>query len=81
MKAAIANSEHKVEVVEKTLRPLKTGEARLRMECCGVCHTDLHVKNGDFGDKTGVTLGHEGIGIVEEVAPDVTSLKRALPIL
>ena len=75
MKAAIATSEHQVEVVEKTLRPLKTGEARLRMECCGVCHTDLHVKNGDFGDKTGVTLGHEGIGIVEEVAPDVTSLK------
>ena len=37
MKAAIANSEHQVEVVEKTLRPLKTGEARLRMECCGVC--------------------------------------------
>lgn len=38
----------------KTLRPLKHGEALLKMECCGVCHTDLHVKNGDFGDKTGV---------------------------
>lgn len=45
------------------------------MECCGVCHTDLHVKNGDFGDKTGVILGHEGIGVVAEVGPGVTSLK------
>lgn len=53
MKAAIATREHQVDVVEKTLRPLKNGEARLRMECCGVCHTDLHVKNGDFGDKNG----------------------------
>lgn len=44
------------------------------MECCGVCHTDLHVKNGDFGDKTGVILGHEGIGIVKEIGPGVTSL-------
>ena len=44
------------------------------MECCGVCHTDLHVKNGDFGDKTGVIIGHEGIGIVKEVGPGVTSL-------
>ena len=35
----------------------------------------MHVKNGEFGDKTGVTLGHEGIGIVQEVAPGVTSLK------
>lgn len=43
--------------------------------CCGVCHTDLHVKNGDFGDKTGVILGHEGIGVVAEVGPGVTSLK------
>lgn len=45
------------------------------MECCGVCHTDLHVKNGDFGDKTGVILGHEGIGVVQKVGPGVTSLK------
>lgn len=45
------------------------------MECCGVCHTDLHVKNGDFGDKTGVILGHEGIGIVKEIGLGVTSLK------
>ncbi len=39
------------------------------MECCGVCHTDLHVKNGDFGDKTGVILGHEGVGVVQQVGP------------
>lgn len=39
------------------------------MDCCGVCHTDLHVKNGDFGDKTGVILGHEGVGVVQQVGP------------
>ncbi len=75
MKAAVVTHDHQVEIKEKTLRPLRHGEARLKMECCGVCHTDLHVKNGDFGDKTGVILGHEGIGVVEEVGPGVTSLK------
>lgn len=75
MKAAVVTKDHRVAVVEKTLRALEHGEARLKMECCGVCHTDLHVKNGDFGDTTGITLGHEGIGIVEEVGPGVTSLK------
>lgn len=45
------------------------------MEYCGVCHTDLHVANGDFGKVPGRILGHEGIGIVTEVADDVTSLK------
>lgn len=62
MKAAVVTHDHQVNVTEKTLRPLEYGEALLKMECCGVCHTDLHVKNGDFGDKTGVILGHEGIG-------------------
>ncbi len=75
MKAAVVTQDHQVNVVEKTLRPLQHGEALLAMECCGVCHTDLHVKNGDFGDKTGVILGHEGIGVVKSVGPGVTSLK------
>lgn len=75
MKAAVVNKDHTVGVVDKTLRALKHGEALLKMECCGVCHTDLHVKNGDFGDKTGVILGHEGIGIVKEVGPGVSALK------
>ncbi|CAO97483.1 alcohol dehydrogenase AdhP [Erwinia tasmaniensis] len=75
MKAAVVTHDHQVDVVEKTLRALQHGEALLTMECCGVCHTDLHVKNGDFGDKTGVILGHEGIGVVKSVGPGVTSLK------
>ena len=75
MKAIVATEDKKAKVVEKELRPLRYGEALLDMECCGVCHTDLHVKNQDFGDKTGVVLGHEGIGIVREVAEGVTTLK------
>ena len=75
MKAIVATKDKKAQVVEKELRPLEFGEALLDMECCGVCHTDLHVKNQDFGDKTGVVLGHEGIGIVKEVGPGVTTLK------
>ncbi len=79
MKAAVVTHDHQVNVTEKTLRPLEYGEALLKMECCGVCHTDLHVKNGDFGDKTGVILGHEGIGVVQKVGPGVTSLKPGDP--
>ncbi|AXF77615.1 alcohol dehydrogenase AdhP [Erwinia tracheiphila] len=75
MKAAVVNKDHSIDVIDKQLRALAHGEALLKMECCGVCHTDLHVKNGDFGDRTGVILGHEGIGVVKEVGPGVTSLK------
>lgn len=76
MKAVVVNPESTgVVVVEKELRPLEAGEALVQVEYCGVCHTDLHVANGDFGKVPGRVLGHEGIGIVTEVAPDVTSLK------
>ncbi|EXJ23994.1 Alcohol dehydrogenase [Alkalibacterium sp. AK22] len=75
MKAAVVTSDKRVEVKDKTIRPIRSGEALVDVEFCGVCHTDLHVKNADYGDKTGVTLGHEGIGVVREVADDVSSLK------
>ncbi len=75
MKAAVVTQDHKVRIEDKQLRALTHGEALLQMECCGVCHTDLHVKNGDFGDKTGVILGHEGIGVVKAIGPGVTALK------
>ncbi|MGQ7686573.1 alcohol dehydrogenase AdhP [Streptococcus suis] len=76
MKAVVVNPESTgVVVVEKELRPLETGEALVQIEYCGVCHTDLHVAQGDFGKVPGRVLGHEGIGIVTEIAPDVTSLK------
>ncbi|CAM3215269.1 alcohol dehydrogenase AdhP [Vagococcus fessus] len=75
MKAAVVTKDHRVSVEDKVLRPIKHGEALVDMEFCGVCHTDLHVKNADFGDVTGTVLGHEGIGVVKEIAEGVTSLK------
>ncbi|CYY47513.1 alcohol dehydrogenase AdhP [Streptococcus suis] len=76
MKAVVVNPESTgVVVVEKELRPLEAGEALVQIEYCGVCHTDLHVANGDFGKVPGRVLGHEGIGIVTEIAPGVTNLK------
>ncbi|MGQ2225933.1 alcohol dehydrogenase AdhP [Fructobacillus fructosus] len=77
MKAAVVRNtpDGYADIVEKTLRPIKANEALLDMEYCGVCHTDLHVAAGDYGNKAGTVLGHEGIGIVKEIGQDVTSLK------
>ena len=75
MKAAVVTHNHKVNVENKELRNLEPGEALVQTEYCGVCHTDLHVKNADFAAVTVRTLGHEGIGRVIKIADDVTSLK------
>ena len=77
MRAAVvtADSNGNVDLVDKEIRPLQAGEALVEVEYCGVCHTDLHVAAGDFGKKPGRVLGHEGIGIVKEVAPGVTRIQ------
>ena len=75
MKAIIATPDKRAKIIEKELRVLAPGEALLDMECCGVCHTDMHVKDQDFGNVSGITLGHEGIGRVAQIGEGVTSLK------
>ena len=77
MKAAVINDpvDGYVTVKDVTLPDLKPGEALVDMEYCGLCHTDLHVAAGDFGEKPGRIIGHEGVGRVAKVAPGVTSLK------
>jgi len=50
------------------------GEAVVRVQACGVCHTDLHYREGGINDDFPFLLGHEAAGVVEEVGPDVTSV-------
>jgi len=50
------------------------GEALVRVQACGVCHTDLHYKLGAIGDEFPYLLGHEAAGVVEAVGPGVTDV-------
>ncbi|HLW90473.1 MAG TPA: zinc-dependent alcohol dehydrogenase family protein [Roseiarcus sp.] len=50
------------------------GEIRLRIEACAVCRTDLHVVDGDLPDpKLPIIPGHEIVGIVDALGPDVSA--------
>lgn len=49
-------------------------EAVVRVLACGVCHTDLHYRDGHVGDEFPYLLGHEAAGIVESVGDGVTSV-------
>jgi D-arabinose 1-dehydrogenase-like Zn-dependent alcohol dehydrogenase len=52
------------------------GEVVVRIEASGLCHTDIHAAHGDWPVKPTppFTPGHEGVGIVEEIGPDVTEV-------
>ncbi len=49
------------------------GEALVTVQACGVCHTDLHYREGGINDDFPFLLGHEAAGVVEAVGPEVTS--------
>jgi S-(hydroxymethyl)mycothiol dehydrogenase len=50
------------------------GEAVVQVQACGVCHTDLHYKQGGISDDYPFLLGHEAAGIVESVGEGVTDV-------
>jgi S-(hydroxymethyl)mycothiol dehydrogenase len=50
------------------------GEALVVVKACGVCHTDVHYRDGGINDEFPFLLGHEAAGIVEAVGPDVTDV-------
>src|SRR5438045_1316259 len=50
------------------------GEALVQVQACGVCHTDLHYREGGINDDFPFLLGHEAAGIVESTGPDVTNV-------
>src|SRR6201989_2670626 len=51
------------------------GEAIVEIQACGVCHTDLHYREGGINDEFPLLLGHEAAGIVESVGEGVTGVQ------
>jgi S-(hydroxymethyl)mycothiol dehydrogenase len=50
------------------------GEALVKVQSCGVCHTDLHYREGGINDEFPFLLGHEAAGVVEAVGDGVTDV-------
>lgn len=60
------------EVPEPTPGP---GEVRIRVKACGICGTDLHIRDDTFPNYPPVVLGHEFSGVVDQLGPGVTGLE------
>ena len=75
VKAVIARAQGEpVELVTINVPDPGPGEAVVRIQACGVCHTDLHYREGGINDEFPFLLGHEAAGVVEAVGDDVTSV-------
>ena len=75
VRGVIARSEGApVEVATIVIPDPGPGEVVVAVQACGVCHTDLHYREGGINDEFPFLLGHEAAGIVESVGPDVTEV-------
>jgi S-(hydroxymethyl)glutathione dehydrogenase / alcohol dehydrogenase len=64
-----------LKVTEVDLAEPRAGEVLVRLEACGVCHTDMYTASGvDPSGYAPTVLGHEGAGVVERVGDGVSSL-------
>lgn len=85
MKAAVVKEFGKPLVIQEVPIPEpRDGEVLVKIEACGVCHTDLHAVDGDWPVKPnlkalgsgGFIPGHEGVGFVVKVGKGVTHIKE-----
>lgn len=70
----VAKAGGPLELVERDLPEPGRGEVRVRVQACGVCHSDMFAKEGVMGDATPFPIipGHEVIGLVDEIGEGVT---------
>ncbi len=75
VRAVIARAKDQpVELVTITVPDPGPGEVVVRVQACGVCHTDLHYRNGGISPHFPFLLGHEAAGVVEMVGDGVSKL-------
>lgn len=77
MKAAVCYEFGKPLVVEEVeIDPPKAGEVKIRIAACAICHSDVHLIRGEWGNEPPLIAGHEAAGIIEETGPGVSRLRR-----
>lgn len=76
MKAAVCREPGKITIEQVNLAPPKAKEVLVKTKFTGYCHSDFTGVEGGFGFPLPLVIGHETAGIIEEVGPGVTSVKK-----
>jgi D-arabinose 1-dehydrogenase-like Zn-dependent alcohol dehydrogenase len=74
--AVVHDFESPLTVEQVPMPELGPGQVRVKVEACGLCHTDLHAASGDWPIKPSPPFipGHEGVGLVTQTGPGVSEV-------
>jgi threonine dehydrogenase-like Zn-dependent dehydrogenase len=71
MKATVFHGPNEIRVEEVARPHAGAGEAVIRVTLTTICGTDLHIVRGEYPVKPGLIIGHEPVGVIEEIGPGV----------
>ena len=75
MKAVVFHEKDRIAVEEIPKPAPAAGEAVIRITLTTICGTDLHILRGEYPVKSGLVIGHEPVGVIEEIGEGVTGYK------
>ena len=75
IKVVVGGRTYPLSVEEIEIDPPQTGEVKVKIGACAICHSDVHLIRGNWGGDTPVVAGHEGAGVIAEVGSGVTAVK------
>lgn len=75
MKATVFHSPNNIRVEEVPRPSAGVDDAVIRITLTTICGTDLHIVRGEYAVKPGLVIGHEPVGVIEELGPGITGYK------
>ncbi len=75
MKALVFHGKNDIRVDEVARPHAGVGEAVIRITLTTICGTDLHIVRGEYPVRPGLIIGHEPVGVIEELGPGVTGFE------
>ncbi len=72
MKAAVFVKPGSIVLEEKPVPKVGSGDALIRITTTTICGTDIHILKGEYPVKPGLIVGHEPVGVIEEIGEGVT---------
>jgi threonine dehydrogenase-like Zn-dependent dehydrogenase len=81
MKANVFEGVNRISIKSKDVPKPGYNEALVRVTLTTICGTDLHILKGEYPVKPGLTIGHEPVGVIQELGPGITGYKTGERVL
>lgn len=81
MKAAVFVEKGRIEVTEKRIPDVSPNDALVRITTTTICGTDVHILKGEYPVATGLTVGHEPVGVIEKLGSAVMGYEEGQRVI